>query len=281
MAYNLSLLRNGCDDYLGYDPHEIDVGAGRTHVNINTKIFKVDEYSNLALDFYEKKKQKKFHLVKVVKLNRIGTYYNMTLWAQDDVSDQHHIFRAVVCAVKEKVYLCEIKNDDEMSIRIDHVDEYFQKLGESGEDQPSNTCKNDLGDGYDAGSDGVILVSPTMFHVMGDKLSYLKICDDYLDPCLYKNCGMMTAVNANCCGWVKKYAELAIKIYNQKEQKNFNLIKVEKLYAIFPPSYCMTFWARDCRSDECRLFRAVVCVKGEDEDEYDEDEDEDGMKMSP
>ncbi|XP_075497940.1 uncharacterized protein LOC142535610 isoform X2 [Primulina tabacum] len=103
-----------------------------------------------------------------------------------------------------------------------------------------------------------------MFHTTGDKLnSYHQMCDDYLDSCLYKNCGMMTAVDIKCFDWVGKYAELTINIYNQKEQKHFGLIKVERLYSMSSPSYCMTFWARDGRSDECRLFRAVVCVKDE------------------
>ncbi|XP_073061107.1 uncharacterized protein [Primulina eburnea] len=261
--FGMSHLRAMCDDYFEYDPHEMDVGGGRTHVNINTNIFNVNKWANLALDFYKKQKKKNFNLVEVVKLNTGGTCFCMTFWAHDAVSDEHHLFRAVVCVVDEEVLLCEIKDDHAISILIDYADDYFQKLGESGEDQSSNTCKNDLGGGYVA---GVILVSPTMFHMIGDNLnSYHQMCDDYLDSCLYKNCGMMTAVDIKCFDWVGKYAELTINIYNQKEQKHFGLIKVERLYSMSSPSYCMTFWARDGRSDECCLFRAVVCVKDEED----------------
>ncbi|XP_073146548.1 uncharacterized protein [Henckelia pumila] len=90
------------------------------------------------------------------------------------------------------------------------------------------------------------------------------MCEDYLDPCLYDKCGTLTSTNVNCFDWVAEYAKLAINLYNEKEQKNFMLVKVEKLYSFVDPHYyCMTFWAQNGSSDEYRLFRAV-CVKRDD-----------------
>ncbi|XP_073127539.1 uncharacterized protein [Henckelia pumila] len=110
--------------------------------------------------------------------------------------------------------------------------------------------------------------SAVVFRVMGEKLlsDLHKKCDDYMDPCLYEKCGVMESVYVGSFEWVSKYAILAMNIYNQKEQKNFNLIKVERLYMISNAYYCMTFWARNGKSDEYRLFRALVCFKGDAEE---------------
>ncbi|XP_073314474.1 uncharacterized protein [Primulina huaijiensis] len=56
---------------------------------------------------------------------------------------------------------------------------------------------------------------------------------------------------------VRDAAKLALNVYNQKEQKNFNLEKVSKLNYI-GTYLCMTFRAKNAETEECCLFRGVV-----------------------
>lgn len=262
---SITTLHEMCDAYYEYEPGVLEPGGFRTYVNIEDNLFEVNSSAKLALDFYNRENRKKFNLVKVCKLNFGGSCERLIFCAQDDGSNKRRLFRCVVNVVDDEVLLCEIKYDAEISSLVDHVDDYLQKLGGRDEYLPSDTCsKDDLGDCSAPGPDGVILVSPTIFRIMGDKsFSDLhKMCDDYMDPCLYEKCRMMTSVDVNCFDWVTEYAKFAINFYNKKEQKNFILIKVERLYSVFSENqYCMTFWARNGRSDEFRLFRAIVRLK--------------------
>ncbi|XP_073022416.1 uncharacterized protein [Primulina eburnea] len=263
-------FRKICDAYCDTEPHVFHVGRATTHVNIDDRAYDVNRGAKLALSLYNRENQKNFNLVKVVKLNSSYACAFMTVCAQDGDSDECHLFRCVVNVLKHEVLLCEIKCTGEISMLVDNVDDYVKKLCQRDEDQPSDTCRrNDLRNDSALGSDGVIHVSHTIFRIMGEKsFSDLhEMCEDYLDPCLYNKCGTLTSVDVNCFDWVTEYAKSAINFYNKKEQKNFMLVKVEKLYSFVDPCYyCMTFWAQNGRSDEYRLFRAV-CFKRDDEDD--------------
>ncbi|KZV35595.1 hypothetical protein F511_27735 [Dorcoceras hygrometricum] len=258
-----------CDRHFEPDPYENAPGMGSTHVNFDGNEFEANDMANKGLDIYNKKNQKNFSLVKVVKINFSSICANMTFLAQDDGSGERNLFRCVYCEQYHEVWYCGIKYVGEISLVVDHVEEYFQKVAETVKDPPppSSARNGDLEGGYPAGS-GVILVSPTMFRVMGENLLPVlhTMCDDYMDPCLYEKCGMMTGIYFGRFEWVGKYAMLAIDVYNEKERKNFDLIKVEKLYEISCSYYCMTFWARNGKSDECRLFRALVCFMADAEE---------------
>ncbi|XP_073031537.1 uncharacterized protein [Primulina eburnea] len=77
-------------------------------------------------------------------------------------------------------------------------------------------------------------------------------CDEYVS---YPEC--KTKFDVDKVERVRNAAKIALNVYNQKEQKNFNLEKVVKLNAK-GPYLCMTFRAKNAEIDECRLFRGVV-----------------------
>ncbi|XP_075498470.1 uncharacterized protein LOC142536923 isoform X8 [Primulina tabacum] len=56
---------------------------------------------------------------------------------------------------------------------------------------------------------------------------------------------------------LRNAAKVALNIYNQKEQKNFDLEKVWKLNFV-DLYFFMTFTAKNAETDECLVFRGVV-----------------------
>ncbi|XP_073294624.1 uncharacterized protein [Primulina huaijiensis] len=86
-----------------------------------------------------------------------------------------------------------------------------------------------------------------------------KYCDEYCDgrDCPCHGWMTLTKFADNEMEDLRNAAKAALKIYNQKEQKNLDLEKVWKLnfVALY---FFMTFTAKNAETDECLVFRGVV-----------------------
>ncbi|XP_073146812.1 uncharacterized protein [Henckelia pumila] len=117
---SLSELRSMCDECIAEVKHEIvnegsdtefqpemPVGGGSTHINAD-KNATLRNLAEIALEFYNDTKSKKFKLVKVCKVNTIAFRYSgVTFRAREDGSEESPLFRAVVFLCKP--LFCEIK----------------------------------------------------------------------------------------------------------------------------------------------------------------------------
>ncbi|XP_073128584.1 uncharacterized protein [Henckelia pumila] len=98
--------------------------------------------------------------------------------------------------------------------------------------------------------------SAVLRSVDADELSLLRRrCDVYMDP--RKSLCEVTRFYVDDISAVTDSAKAALNVYNEKEQKNFTLLKVVQLNLVYMDAY-LTFWAWIVESCEVRLFRAVV-----------------------
>ncbi|XP_073128581.1 uncharacterized protein [Henckelia pumila] len=256
-ADELSLLRRRCDVYM--DPRKSLCEVTRFYVD---DISAVTDSAKAALNVYNEKEQKNFTLLKVVQLNLVYMDAYLTFWAWIVESCEVRLFRAVVKPLGgNNVLLCEIKDGDEMTIPDDH-EEYSPCIIKHEEDQPLYTGSSSVGrGGADLDSVGWDQ-NFTGYHSMDDyELSHLRhICNIYMDPRKSEYGGGLTQFYVD---GLRDRAKTALNVYNEKERKNFYLERVVKLNKI-SRYYCLTFWARSDKSDERRLFRAVVDLLGPD-----------------
>ncbi|XP_073146813.1 uncharacterized protein [Henckelia pumila] len=127
-------LRSMCDECIAEVKHEIvdegsdtefqpemPVGGGSTHINAD-KNATLRNLAEIALEFYNDTKSKKFKLVKVCKVNTIAFRYSgVTFRAREDGSEESPLFRAVVFLCKP--LFCEIKEDNEVTL-LPNDDDY-------------------------------------------------------------------------------------------------------------------------------------------------------------
>ncbi|XP_073142334.1 uncharacterized protein [Henckelia pumila] len=256
-ADELSLLRHRCDVYM--DPRKSLCEVTCFYVD---GFSAVSDSAKAALNVYNEKEQKNFTLLKVVKLNLVYMDAYLTFWAWIVESCEFRLFRAVVKPLGgNNVFLCETKDDEEMTIPDDH-EEYSPCIIKREEDQPLYTGSSVGRGGEDLDSVGWDQ-NFTGYHSMDDyELSLLRhICDIYMDPRKSECGGGFTQFYVDGLSNVRDRAKTALNVYNAKEQKNFYLERVVKLNK-FSRYYFLTFWARSDKSDERRLFRAVVDLLG-------------------
>ncbi|XP_073136480.1 uncharacterized protein [Henckelia pumila] len=257
----LSFLREMCDKY--FDPRDCAPGAGITRFYIDG-IEHFNYMAELALKFYNDKEQKDFSLEIVGKLNMFVVLYCLTFWARIAESDERRLFRGVVDVLGgDKVLLCEIKDDGEFTIPVDHSencrlrcswrDEYAKNDYAGGSMDASSGSSVGLGD--------VDLSNVQGYCPMGHSMLWALrgLCDTYFDPCDSEPGAGITYIHFDGSEIVDSMASLALKFYNDKERKNFYLEEVGKLN-VFIAYYCLTFWAQTAKSNERHLFRGVVHV---------------------
>ncbi|XP_073128582.1 uncharacterized protein [Henckelia pumila] len=227
-ADELSLLRRRCDVYM--DPRKSLCEVTRFYVD---DISAVTDSAKAALNVYNEKEQKNFTLLKVVQLNLVYMDAYLTFWAWIVESCEVRLFRAVVKPLGgNNVLLCEIKDGDEMTIPDDH-EEYSPCIIKHEEDQPL----------YTGGS-----------------------ADGLVDANSSSSVGRGGA-DLDSVGWDQNFTGYHsmddYELSHLRHRKNFYLERVVKLNKI-SRYYCLTFWARSDKSDERRLFRAVVDLLGPD-----------------
>ncbi|XP_073143120.1 uncharacterized protein [Henckelia pumila] len=286
-ADELSLLRLRCDVYM--DP--------RKSLNKVTHFYvdgfsAVTDSAKAALNVYNEKERKNFIFLKVVKLNQVHMDAYLTFWAWIVESCELRLFRAVVKPLGgNNVLLCEIKDGDIMTIpdyheeccprisrRVEHHSPY--KRGRAL--RRKRTCKSLRSSRIFPSQEGPIAEpvewdpsfgvlhsmdadkskvqmdpnSAVLRSVDADELSLLRHrCDVYMDP--RKSLCEVTCFYVDGFSAVSDSAKAALNVYNEKEQKNFTLLKVVKLNLVYMDAY-LTFWAWIVESCEFRLFRAVV-----------------------
>ncbi|XP_073049826.1 uncharacterized protein [Primulina eburnea] len=257
-------LRDLCDTY--FDQRDCDPGAGMSHIYFD-KREEVNFLAELSLEFYNDKEQKSFYLEEVCKLNVFFAYYALTFWARTAESHDRTLFRGVVhVMVGDSVVLCEIKDDGEITIPVDHSENCRLKCSRIDDDEAKDTTDGSVvaHSGAAVGCGGVDLGKVDGVRPMDDDSTFSllrELCDKYFDPCDSSPGAGITRFHIPGIEFVNELAESALEFYNQKDKKKFYFEKVGQLN-LFLTYYCLTFWARAAGSDERCLFRGVVDVLG-------------------
>ncbi|XP_073158388.1 uncharacterized protein [Henckelia pumila] len=248
IAHSMSwALRDLCDTH--FDRCDCDPGAGITHIDVDGQE-KLNCLASLALKFYNDTEKECFCFKEVVELNIFIAYYCLTFWAWTAEGDACHLFRGVVHVMGAMtVVLCEIKDDDEISIPVDVLEKYRLKRSRMFGTAVRHCCA-DLGK-----VDGVFRMDDSVLS------SLRELCDKRFDSRDRDPAAGVTLFRFDGLKYVIELAESALRFYNEQEQKNLYVKKVVQLNLLVT-YYCLAFLAGSTESDESHLFRGVVDVLG-------------------
>ncbi|XP_073147429.1 uncharacterized protein [Henckelia pumila] len=266
------------------------VGGGSTHINAD-KNATLRNLAEIALEFYNDTKSKKFKLVKVCKVNTIAFRYSgVTFRAREDGSEESPLFRAVVFLCKP--LFCEIKEDNEVTLLPNDDDYAGPKRACEIEDFPLSICavepgekKSDDDSKYPEGMSAMAYMIQSYYDSKYPKNTSaieardIKPYDDSKYPALSKSHRVqgisLSRLREMCdlCMEIPRYcltrrvgkraglinlADIALTFYNDTKSMNFKLVKVCKVNTIAVNYSALTFRAQEDGSEESLLFRGVV-----------------------